>query len=241
MLVQGPLAADRQCGRDPWLQHGIACHDPAGGGVEARPVERVCHFADQPVDRIARQPGVRVERDNVADAGGHPRRLPAEVQETGVGRAAQQPVQLVQLATLAFPADPPRLACVPDPLAMQQQETVAAGRRAVAPIEPGDASHRRLQQRCIAVDMLGRGVHPVGEQREMQLALRACEVVDLKMLDLPFDRRHGRQERRHRDERAKARGHASAKVQGGQQRCAEATRQGTVHQRYRRVDGRDRT
>ena len=31
-LEQRTLAADRQRRRDPWLQHGIACHDPAGGG-----------------------------------------------------------------------------------------------------------------------------------------------------------------------------------------------------------------
>ena len=228
-------------GRDPRLQHGIACHDPAGGGVEARPVERVRHLADQPVHRVARQPGVGVERDDVADAGGHRRRLPAEVQEAGVGRAAQQPVQFVQLAALAFPADPPRLAGVPDPLAVQQQEAVAAGRRTVAPIEPGDAGDRRFQQRRIAVDMLGRGIQPVGEQREMQVALRAGEVVDLQMLDLLLDRRRGGQQRRHRDERAQLRGHAVAQFQGGQQRRAEAARHGAVDQRHRRVDGRDRT
>ena len=199
-------------GRDPWLQHGIALDDPAGGGVEARPVERMRHLADQPVDRVARQPGVGVERDDVADVGGHLWRLPAEVQETRVGRAAQQPVQLVQLAALAFPADPPRFAGVPDPLAMEQQEAVAAGRRAIAPIEPGDAGHRRFQQRRIAVDMLGRGIEPVGEQSEMQIALRAGEVVDLQTLDLLVDRLGRRQQRRHRDDGAQVRGHAAAQV-----------------------------
>ena len=91
--------------RTPWP----ATTRPAVG-VEARPIERVRHFADQPADRVARQPGVGVERDDVADAVGHRWRLPAEAQEAGVGRAAQQPVQLMQLAALAFPADPPRLA-----------------------------------------------------------------------------------------------------------------------------------
>ncbi len=92
-------------------------------------------------------------------------------QKAGVGRAAQQPVQFMQLAALAFPADPARFAGVPDPLAVQQQEAVAAGRRAIAPIEPGNAGRCRFQQRLIAIDMLGRGIEPVGEQREMQLAL----------------------------------------------------------------------
>ncbi len=139
--------------------------------------------------RVARQPGVGIERDDVADAGGHVRRLPVEVQEARVGRAAQQPVQFVQLAALAFPADPARLAGVPDALAMQQQEAVATGRRAIAPIEPGNAGDRRIQQRRIAVDMLCRGIQPVGEQSEMQVTLRTGEVVDLQVLDLRLDRR----------------------------------------------------
>ena len=111
------------------------------------------------------------------------------VRKAGVGRAAQQPVQLVQLAALAFPADPPRFACVPDPPAMEQQEAVAAGRRAIALVEPGDAGCRRFQQCRVAVDMLGRGIDPVGEQSEMQIAFRAREVVDLQTLDLLLDRR----------------------------------------------------
>ena len=53
----------------------IAFDDPAGAGVEARPVERMRHLADQPADRVARQARVGVERDDVADVGGHGRRL----------------------------------------------------------------------------------------------------------------------------------------------------------------------
>ena len=77
-LEQRTLAADRQRGRDPRLQHGIARDDPPGGGIEARPVERMRHLADQAVDRVARQPRVGVERDDVADVGGHGWRLPAD-------------------------------------------------------------------------------------------------------------------------------------------------------------------
>ena len=97
-----------------------------------------------------------------------------------------------------------------------------------------------LQQRLIAVDMLGRSIQPVGEQSEMQIALRARQVVDLQTLDLLLDRRGRRQQRRHGDERAQMRGHATAKFQSRQQRRAEAPRHAAVHQRHRRVDGGDR-
>ena len=50
--------------------------------------------------------------------------------------AAQQPVQFMQLAALALPADPPSFAFVPDPPAMEQQEAVAAGRRAATGSAP---------------------------------------------------------------------------------------------------------
>ena len=70
-LEQRALAADRQRRRDPRLQHRIAFDDPAGAGVEARPVERMRHLADQPAHRVARQSRVGVERDDVANISGH--------------------------------------------------------------------------------------------------------------------------------------------------------------------------
>ena len=204
-LEQRTLAADRQRRRDPWLQHGMARHDPAGGGIEVRPVEWVRHLADQAMDRVARQSGVGVERDDVANAGGRGWGLPADADETGVGRTTQQPVEFVQLAALAFPADPSRFAGVPEPPAVEQKEAVATRRRAVALIEPGNAGHRRFEQRLIAFDMLGRRVEPVGEESEMQFAFRARKVMDLQTLDLCLDRLGRRQQRGHGDNRAQIR------------------------------------
>ncbi len=97
-------------------------HHTAGGDIELRPVERVRHLADQATHRVTRQPRIGVKRDDVADAGGHFWRLPANGQKARVGRAAQQLVQFMQLAALAFPADPSCLAGIPEPLAVEQQE-----------------------------------------------------------------------------------------------------------------------
>ena len=49
----------------------VALDHAAGRRIEARPVERMRHLADQPLGRVARQPRVGVERDHVADAGRH--------------------------------------------------------------------------------------------------------------------------------------------------------------------------
>ncbi len=62
------FAPHRQRRRDPRLQHAVAFDDPAARHVEARPVERMRHLADQAAHRVARQPRVGVERDDVADA-----------------------------------------------------------------------------------------------------------------------------------------------------------------------------
>ena len=144
----------------------------------------------------------------------------------------------MQLAALAFPADPASLSGIPHPLAVQQQETRAAGRRAITAIEPGNAGCCRFQQRLIAIDVLRWGIEPVRDQREMQFPFRACKVVDLQKPDLLFDRVGCREQRRHRDERAQVRRDAATKFQSRQRRCAEAAHHAAIHHRYRHVDGR---
>jgi len=160
-LEERALAADGQRRRDARLQHRMAFHDPAGDCVEAGPVERMRHLPDQPADRVTRQLRVGVERDDVADIRGHGGRLPVEAQERGVGRAAQELVQFVKLAALALPAHPSPLACVPNPPAVEQQEALAAGRRAVAPVEPSDALHCSRKESPVTRDVLGRGIDPI--------------------------------------------------------------------------------
>src|ERR1019366_1528590 len=125
-LEQGTFAANRQRGGYPWLQHRVTLHDPARGGVETRPIERVRHLADQTADGVARQPCIGVECDDVTNVswnvwtGGHRAgtrsRWLAEVHETGICRTAQQAIQFMQLAALALPAAPPRLPAAPRPL-----------------------------------------------------------------------------------------------------------------------------
>ena len=161
-LEERALAADGQRRRDARLQHRIAFHDPAGDGIEARPVEGMRHLPDQPADCVARQLRVSVERDDIADVRGYGGWLPVDAQERGIRGAAQESVQFVQLAALALPADPPTFAFVPDPPAMEQEEAVAAGRRTMALIESSDPFHCDREESPVALDVLGRGVGPIG-------------------------------------------------------------------------------
>ena len=178
-LVKRALAAHREPGCYPWLQDGVAARDTLLGCVETRPVQRVRHLADQPQHRVARQPRVGIERDDPAHAGRHGR-----VDECRVGSAAQQPVQLVQLAALALPPHPDALAGVEHPAAVQQQEPGPARAGAVAAVQGLDLCGRKGEQRRIPVHHLLVRVKAVKEQGEDQFAFRAGEVMDLQPLDM---------------------------------------------------------
>ena len=86
--------------------------------------------ADQLARDVARQARVAVERDAVPDL-----RQDVEIadrdDEARVGGAAQQAIELLDLAALALPAHPEPFALVPLAEAVKQEEpVVAAARRA---------------------------------------------------------------------------------------------------------------
>src|SRR3989442_12748516 len=97
--------------------------------VDRGPVERMRQGPDELMDRGSRQPGARVQRDDVPDAGRHrgggrcPR--PAGREKGRVDRTSEQAVQLVQLAPLTLPPHPLALARVPDSPSMEQEEALA--------------------------------------------------------------------------------------------------------------------
>jgi len=80
------------------------------------------HLADQPLGRTARQPCVGVEGDHVADAGRHERRTAIRSDEVGIGRSAEQSIQLMQFTALAFPPHPLSFCPVPDSPPMEQDK-----------------------------------------------------------------------------------------------------------------------
>ena len=92
---------------DARLQHAVTFHDPSLGGIETRPVERVAQRGDEPARRLARQFGVGVQRDDVADRGDLVQ-VAADRRVTGIARPAQQAIEFAQLAALAFPPHPAR-------------------------------------------------------------------------------------------------------------------------------------
>ena len=197
-LIGRAFVADRKVRSDARLEDRIALDDAPPGGVDNRLVQRMRHLADQPPHRVGRKPRIRVQGDDIMDALRHCRRAPVEAEEGRVAGAAQQAVQLVQLAALALPADPQALAFVPHAAAMEQEEPVAAGRRRVPAVQAGDRFDRGLQERVVALDRLACRIGPVREQGELDLPADACEMMDLQPLDLLDDGfRPGQQCRHH--------------------------------------------
>ena len=179
-------------GRDPRLQHARSPRRPGRASASKR--GRLSGCAILPISRadgVARQPRIGVERDDVADAGGHAsaRRPPIGMKLVSVAPRSSR-FSSCSLPRLRSQPIQRAFAVVPDPPAMQQQEAVAAGRRAVARVQPRDARPRRRRAAPSSPSACSvGGIGPVGQQREMQIAFRTGEVVDLQPLDLLLDRR----------------------------------------------------
>ena len=104
--------------------------------------------------------------------------------EGRVGRSAQEPVELVQLASLALPSHPFVLARIEDAVSMQEKEAVASWGGAVAAVQLLDRPGGRREQMRIAFQNLLIGVDPVGKEGEAKIPSGAGEVMDLQSFDL---------------------------------------------------------
>ncbi len=239
-LEPGALAADRQGRRDARLQHAVALDDAAAGRRQPRRVQRVRHLADQAPGGASWQARVGVERDDVADVGGRDTVGAAGGEKSRVGGAAQQPVEFVQLAALALPADPLSFPGGPDAAAVEEQEARAAGSGAVAAVQVGDARRRHGEQLVVVRPALRNRVHPIREEGEMELVVRIRQVVHFQALNLLLDGGACRQQHRHGHQRPEPRRHAVAQLHAGQLHRADAPRDMPVDQRQRRLRGRQR-
>src|SRR5437016_8267547 len=81
--------------------------------------------ADELPARIDRQIGIRIQRDDVAH-GREAVELADHYDKAGIGCPSEQPVEFVQLSTLALPAHPSFFRGVPRSLAVKQVKALAA-------------------------------------------------------------------------------------------------------------------
>ena len=193
-LEDRSLATRRQRGRDSRLKHRVTLDHATAMRVEPRTVERMSHLADQPLGGSARQAGIGVERDHVADPGRHGRGLSAICKEGRVGRAAEQAIQLVKFPALAFPPHPLSLRLVPDSPAMEQEKSLPIRRGSVALVQARDCVGGRAEKLLVSWRTFGCGIGPVREQSEAKVAVRTRQIMNLQTLDLLLEFRSRRQE-----------------------------------------------
>ena len=196
-LEERSLVAGRQRRRHARLQDAIAGNDAPGQRIEHGAVQRVAELADETRHRVAGHARVGVERHDIDDAlrqrrvGGHERR---------VAVAAQQQVELVQLAALAFPAHPAALGFVVEPAPVEQVEARRLCAR-IDGIKACDAGVRVFEEFEIARALLILAVRPVREQCEMKVAVHVGEEMHLQIAHALLDLVARRDQRWHHDER----------------------------------------
>ena len=126
-----------------------------------------------------------------------------------VGRAAQQAVELGQLAALALGAHPAVLARVPLPRAVKQKETIGA----VPGVQLVDSPARRLDEhRVIGLGALV-SVSKVREQREMKMRVAIRKEPNLEVVEERDQTRLGIDDCGNRHHRAIGRGDAGPHVE----------------------------
>ena len=190
---------------DARLQDPVALGDAAGCRIERGPAERVDDDADQLAGDAARQPGVAVERDAVLDVR-QDRQVADRYREARVGGAAQEPVELLDLAALALPPHPQPFAGVPLPQSMKQEETVGAI-GGVPGVERGDAGASRLEDLGVLRLRLGGGVGKVAEEREVDPRIEVAERLHFEVRDELLDPGDAVEQRRHDHHRPRRRRH----------------------------------
>ena len=198
------------------------------------------HRTDQPVDGASRQTCVRVKGDDVADVPRRPGGGARSRQKGGIGGPSKQSVQLVKLHALTFPTHPNLLPFVPEPAAMEEEESVAAIRgRSIALVQPRDALACRRQKILVARHGFRGRVRPIGEDGEAKVTVRVREVVHFQPLHLLVDLGAGGQQYRDDDHGAQGRRDTIAKLESRQRARFDHGRDEAIHERYRQIRSRD--
>ncbi|MNX73377.1 hypothetical protein D3C86_1047720 [compost metagenome] len=114
-LENGCVLAGGERGRYARLQQTVAFDNPSGHRVDHRTIDRVVHLAHELGHRIAHQARIGIQCHDVFHALRHDI---GAAQERCILVAAQQHVQLMQLAALALPAHPAAFSRIVDAAAV---------------------------------------------------------------------------------------------------------------------------
>ena len=138
----------RERDADARLQDAVPLGDAADCGIERGPIQRVRDDANQVAGGIPGQARVAVERDAIPHLR-QDRRVADRHDEAGVGRAAQQAVEFLDLSALALPSHPQAFLLVPLTRTMEQEEAIRAVRRHISRLSAAIAVGSRRKDLCV--------------------------------------------------------------------------------------------
>ena len=217
------------------MQNAVPLGDASQAGVEVRAIERVRDDADQFFGGVARQAGVAIQGEAIPDA-----RQDAQVAdldpEAGVGRAAQQPVELLDLAPLALPADPRTLPRVPPPRAMKQVEAIGPS-ITVAGVEGVDAGACGGENVPVLRHLLGGRVGKIAKDREVDTGIDVAERLNLQVVEQLVHARDTGEEGGHDDHRPRVLGDPRGTVEPGEPLWRHHPCRQPLHERDRELAG----
>ncbi|SPU76735.1 Uncharacterised protein [Brucella suis] len=200
-LEEGRLVAGRKRRRNPRLENAIAAHDLACLLIDDRAVHRVVQLACQMRDSFRRQAGIGIQRHDIFDVF---RQALIGGEEARILIAAQEQVQLMQLAALALPAHPAALLFIEQAAAIQKEEARLVVARIVL-IELGDFIARIFIDFHIRWNDFLAGIGPVTDERKIDFAARIGQIVNFQIADLLVDGIARGDKSRHRHQRARFR------------------------------------
>ena len=208
----------------PRLQHRVATVDAAAARVELGAIERVRQGAHQPRHATGWQRGIGIGRDHEAHAAQLGRIALMQGEWIGLG-IQQVAIELLELATLAFPAHPAALTGVVQAWSVQHME-----RSAIALVETANAFDQCLFHGLVAYQAWLRRIGMVAEQHEAQCGVRIGQIMDFQLLD-QFEGLLGARKQCRNDHRRDAiAGDALTEVQLGQHPGRHAQGDQPVHQ-----------
>src|SRR5256885_13372064 len=134
-------------------------------GMPRRPAQRI--------DGPSGQPGIGVEGDDVPDVGRRDGRRATRRQKAGVRCASKEAIQLMELPALSLPPHPRLLALIPEPAAVEEEESLAALQGiAIVRVQTPDPLARRCQSLLVTGRALRGRIRPVGQKSETNIAVR---------------------------------------------------------------------
>ena len=206
-----------QAHADARLENAVTLAHALQFFVVAGTIQRMRHGSHQFACNVARELRVRVQGDDVLDvqkAGciAYDAREPFAGRIVGV--AAQQGIQVGQLAALAFVAHPDTRLRIP--AARTVKEKKQARSPAIFFVQRLDACLRQLQQRPILCQHFFVRIAKIGQQAEIQIAVPIRQKAHFQRLDQVVDVLGIGEHRRYDDQRPRLRGNPCGEIHAWQ-------------------------